>query len=399
MSFDELTRTEDVLNGSQIDLASEKVADPKVSDVKPNVHERLPRGTRTTCRLECALEMFGNEHLLDQTALDPEVHKRQQTLIHRRIKRIIKIKLQTAQQEMKPSKKFGRSELGYFEPLAEQELRERLRFVTIIHSVTSLNPDDALRDIVVFKKELDKYFKMISGIKLFGVIEPEIVNIQFSEALNNRETKIQAITDEDGEIFNVDEIKNQEEQDVKEHRKLINIKKLAEHLDQKYIVGQSGQLLIHFHGILLVEDEKSILKLNAALKLNKSWSKVDRQIQIKPLSEVYLGSHKSVSRSLSNIVRYITKGGIPLIKGVSYLKYNADVGSDFELKCDLANDDILDSTDGISLMESGNVKGLITKYLSHYEINSLAVLLDCMMGLKKQRMGHVVSIKTKTSVH
>jgi hypothetical protein len=60
--------------------------------------------------------------------------------------------------------------------LKRDQALERLRFLTVLHSVVSLDQQDAIRAVERMEKALERVFRG-TGAKLLGAVEVEVVNI------------------------------------------------------------------------------------------------------------------------------------------------------------------------------------------------------------------------------
>lgn len=362
-------------------------------------YERLPYHSKNEKRLNQALALMGNSHLANCTLLDKGVHKRHSTNLYNRVLRGFRktlIPKETSKVIRTVYNTMGPSKYGSFgdinESVNHQRARSLIRLVTVVHSVESLDVDNALLKAKELKDQINEYVSKMPGAACTGAIEIEITSIKQIRRIRDfysvKGKEIDFI-DEDGVIHFFD---SNEQISKKEYRKLAGCEGLSGHLDENEINGESGQFLIHFHGILKVEKPKDIIELNEIFLKNPNWNRVSRQVQFKPFSYTWRDNHKSLEASVKYIARYITKGGSVLIGKTGYLQYNLN----FPKEMSMSYEDYLNFSDRDNdrkrqaLIEKGKL--LDIPILSHHEINSLALVVDGMMNWNKSRTGYVVSV-------
>ncbi|MGZ4853227.1 MAG: hypothetical protein ACXV3D_08610 [Halobacteriota archaeon] len=165
--------------------------------------------------------------------------------------------------------------------------QERLRFLTILHTVTSLSQKNVIRAVGKMEAALHRVFDR-SGAWLLGAVEVEVVNISLLR-------RIGSLSEDETRKLNVLEKISAEE------------------------TGSERGILVHFHGVVdlgrnsLLHEEQ----LRQKLKKIPVWRKSPYQIELKRLFK-----ERTVERNLRDISSYITKGGN------DQLRYNAGFGRD-----------------------------------------------------------------------
>jgi hypothetical protein len=163
----------------------------------------------------------------------------------------------------------------------------QLRFLTLLHSVTALDKDAALRAVA----RMDHCIHIAleeTGAWCLGAIEVEIVSLAMLR-------RIRSLKDD-------------------ESRKLNVLEKLSEISDAQLDCG----VLIHFHGVVdlsnsLLEEEKFRSRLAGV----SDWQRSPYQIQLKRFFQ-----NRPLHANLRQIASYITKGGN------EELRYNSGFGRD-----------------------------------------------------------------------
>ena len=355
-------------------------------------HERLPKHSKHGNKLLSALKPYGNSHLEKTTLLDRKISKRAKSNLNRRILRNMGKTLMKIE-PLRKNNDYKSSKYGYYESLDHQEARNKINFVTVVYAVEALDTQMVLQRAKELKDEIIDYVSKVSGASCIGTIELEIVAIKQMRRIrdfNNSKNQSENLTiDEDGVInFSDDE----DLEKLKEARKLDCCEKLGRHLTEDQINGESGQFLIHFHGIVWVDQPEKLQQLADIFRTNPSWNKAPRQVQFKYLYKVFNDEPVSIEQSIRKISLYITKGGIPLQNGNGSLRYSAEFPTDLPMSFDeyLNYNDRDNDSKRQSLIEKGDL--LDIPNLSHYEINSLVVAVNSMMDWNKSRTGYVVSV-------
>ena len=350
-------------------------------------HNRLPKHSKNHERLHEALNLFGNTDLEKSTLLDAAVYKNHAKNFHRRLLRNFGKSLITIELSNRKYAKFGASKNVHFESPDHQKARELVRFITIIHSVEALDVGVALAKAQELGREIKKYVSIMPGAACIGVLELEVTSIKLSRRIRdfvhsqNRNDILSK--DEDGEITFGNKLKT--------FIKLDDCEVLSSHLTDEQINGESGQFIIHFHGILKVEKTEDIKELNKLFLENPNWNKGKKQVQFKTFSEEW-GEYKSIEASLKDFAFYFTKGGAVKQNASCYLQYNLDIPDGMKMSYEeyLNLSDRNNSSKRQSLIEKGDV--LDVPILSHHEINSLTLVVNGMMNWNKSGTGYVVSV-------
>ena len=182
--------------------------------------------------------------------------------------------------------------------LTKKAAQDRLRFLTILHSVTSLNKKDVMRAVVKMETALHRSFDG-SGAWLLGAIEIEVVNIALLRRIGS---------------LNEDET-----------RKLDVLERLA---NPNSTETADNGALVHFHGIVDLGGGNSLLReeqLRRNFKKISAWQRSPYQIELKRHFK-----DPTVAQNLKGIASYITKGGN------EKLRYNAgfrrDLADDLDAK-------------------------------------------------------------------
>jgi hypothetical protein len=310
-------------------------------------------GSWNKVRLRKALAGTGDFDLAQRTLLCEAVHAEHQD----RMSSLILAKAEKLKNAESGTKK-----------VCESSVRQRCRFLTLIHSVEVLDVIRTVEEIKLFKKHIENVIYQSKGIWCIGSIEVEIISLDLMEKI-------------------------QEENGVSEKRKLEVCKLLSKHL-RKAERTHPSHFLLHFHGVLFASKEERFFELENTLKNYKInnkriWSKAPRQIQLKPISEQFAGKKKTLNANLKDIARYITKGGNDWFAGKAYLQY----------KLAFENDDVISEEEWIqknwrrnnSLRQERAEDGIESVLsLTKAEIIYLAQTIDAMMNLSRNRLGYVV---------
>jgi hypothetical protein len=350
-------------------------------------HERLPHHSKNTKRLHQALKMFGNLQLEKRTLLDAATHARHAKNLYKRLLRNFGKSLITIELTNKKHAHLGVPKNGYFESLDHQIARTLIRFITVIHAVEAIDIDVALEKAQELKREIIEYVSMMPGAACLGVLEIEVTSIKLSRRIRDfvhAQTRNDiSSTDEDGVMTFGNEPKT--------YIKLNDCETLSSHLSDDQINGESGQFIIHFHGVLKVEKTEDIKELNKIFLTNPNWNKGKKQVLFKSFSEEW-GEYKSIEASLKDIAYYCTKGGAVKQGGNCYLQYNLDMPDGMKMSYEeyLNLSDRNNDSKRQALIEKGDILDL--PILTHREINSLALVVNGMMKWNVLGTGYVVSV-------
>lgn len=232
-------------------------------------HERLPHHSNNHRRLYQALKLFRNLRLEKCTLLDAATHKRHARNLYRRMLRQFGKKLITVELRNKKFSHLGVTKYGHFESLDHQEARKLISFITVIHAVEALNVDVALEKAQELNREVKEYVSMMPGAACLGALEAEVTSIKQSRRIrdfDHAKTRDDiSSTDEDGVITFGKKLKT--------FIKLADCETLSSHLSEEQINGESGQFIIHFHGILKVKKPEDIEELENFFLTNPNWNK------------------------------------------------------------------------------------------------------------------------------
>ncbi len=248
------------------------------------------------------------------------------------------------------------------------KIRQRCRFLTLVHSMEVLDVELTLEVIKKFKETIEAAIHQSKGIWCAGSIEIEVVSLDLMQ-------------------------KVQTENGVSEKRKFEVCQLLAKHLS-KSEKSQTSHFLVHFHGVAFASNADRFEKFESTLKNFKVnnkriWAKAPRQIQLKPISEQFAGKKKSLNANLKDIARYITKGGNDWFAGKAYLQYklafeNTEVQSeDAWIQKNWRRNEILRQ----EKIEDG-LESILS--LNKAEVICLAKTIDSMMELSPKRLGYLV---------
>lgn len=358
-------------------------------------HERLPHGSKNADRERQALELMGNSHLIGCTLLNQKIRKQHFNNLHRRFRRGLKEKLLPDIAKYKKLKKFEASPIGYFESIDHQIARSRIRFVSVIHAIVPLDVNKALTSAKELKQQIEKNVRKMPSATCIGVIEIEVYSSKQARRIRDfiaSQAKKYSV-DEDGVITFDD---SNDGARTKVYFKLNTCEKLSTHLDDFDINGESGQFLIHFHGILIVNNSEDAELLKKIFLENPNWNRAPKQVEFKTLSKSWGDKHKTIESSVGDIARYLTKGGARLINKNSYLQYNLDFPRGISMSYDeyLILNDRNNNEKRQAQIDKGELLDLPN--LSHHEINSLAEVVDGMMKWNKSGTGYIVSVNNRS---
>ena len=311
-------------------------------------------GTHNKKKLQNALALSNKLDIADETLLSPEVHAQHHEMMNSSFLR-----------HWESMKKWG-SEVG----LSSKELADRhYRFFTLLDSIQVVDEVSALAAAHQFKENLMSYVKQVDGIDCLGAIEIEVVSFKHMR----RFAKLN-----DGEKG--------------EQRKLEVCEKLLVHrgLDEANSSNLS-YLLVHFHGILFGKKPKDFDHMNKVLRTSPQWSVAPRQIEIKKLSTEFKNKKKSTEDNLSDIARYITKGGNDWIGGKAYLRYK--MGFEQNMNLSMEEWESLNWRKDEDLKRENKQDG-ITDVLSltYHEISTLASLIYALMMSNPNSTGYQVKL-------
>jgi hypothetical protein len=239
------------------------------------------------------------------------------------------------------------------ERLTRSEAQDRLRFLTVLHSVVRLDRKAVMRAVGGMEAALRRVFDG-SGAWALGAVEVEVVNI----ALLRR---IGSLSDDEARKLNVLE-------KIREPGASAGSLVAGAHRD-------SG-VLVHFHGIvdlvsnwLLCEE-----RLRDRAKRVASWQRSPYQVELKRLFK-----DRAVLKNVRDIASYLTKGGN------EQLRYSAGFGRDL--------DEDLDAKiwrAGTGRADKGGKTVEDERGLTVGEIVFLDEIWRELMGRKRDKRGYLV---------
>lgn len=240
--------------------------------------------------------------------------------------------------------------------LTRDQALERLRFLTVLHSVVPLNQRDVMRAVARMESALERVFKG-TGARALGAVEVEIVNIALLR-------KIGSLSEDETRKLNVLETITGSRADTA----------------SKITGTEDSGVLVHFHGIVdLGGGRNSLLRedqLRKRAKTIAAWQRSPYQVEIKRLFK-----DRTVPKNLRDIASYITKGGN------ERLRYNAGFGRD------LAED--LDAKiwrAGTGRADKGGETVADERGLTIGEIKMLDDIWSALMARKRNKRGYLVRL-------
>ena len=159
--------------------------------------------------------------------------------------------------------------------LTEQQARERLRFVTILHTVCAVETKAILHAVEEMEEQLRSAFSQeIAQIGILGVTEIEIVNLGL---YGKQDTEDES---RKGEVL----------------RKLARTAGIT-------VTDMEHLAFVHFHGILDLGPNAAIMEKKLHTVLRQTWQ-VPWGVKLGRLH-----TDKSIKKNLSKLAGYVTKGG------------------------------------------------------------------------------------------
>ena len=251
----------------------------------------------------------------------------------------------------------------YWSYLVGKEQRSRLRFLTILHEVTSADAGEMVASAQNLKDQLTSVLCQAKSIFVVGAVELEIVNMTLMQKYAAQK-KLNLSADDDSRAG--------------EARKLnvctaIGTKKMARALSGARALGQQHIIgcLVHVHAVIDLGGKDHETRVNKSdsigVALRKVWES-QYQVQIQTLY-----ADKDVGKSLTYIARYMVKGGN------EKLRYHFGFGRE-------NNDDYLNR----QIAKKGHLTADDIKHggkdtelaLSHYEIDVLDSAYASLMDSK-----------------
>ena len=292
-------------------------------------------------KLRKSLSLTNDLHLFDKTLLNPQIHK-----IH------------------------SKSLFERFVKHKESNSKKIYKFLTLLHSVEILNEQRIMKSIEEMRFQIHKVVSESKSIWCLGSIEVEVVSLRMMR-----------------------KIREEDKFSDSEHRKLDVLEKLSKRLRKKKERESESLVLIHFHGIITSSSDYNLERFNSLLRLNPTWNKIPRQIELKNLSTSFQGSSKSLNENLKHISTYITKGGNDWYGNKSYLRYK--IGFDNEsydsedswIKKNWRRNEILRKEQ----REEG-IEDVLS--LNRFEISLLTNVIHKLMCQKRDKKGYLIHSKS-----
>ena len=245
-----------------------------------------------------------------------------------------------------------------FGKLARNEALERLRFLTVLHSLVPLDERRVVKAVRRMETALQRAFDG-SETRTLGAVEVEIVNIELLR-------RVSALSED-------------------EARKLDVLEKLSE--SGGAFIGSlvdgsplDRGVLVHFHGIVDVRGGSNLLlrekQLRQRLHKVAAWQRSPYQVELKKLFK-----DRTISKNIRDIASYVTKGGN------DQLRYNAGFGRD------LAED--LDAKiwrAGTGRADRGGETVSDERGLTVGEIKFLDGVWRTLMDRKRNKRGYLIRI-------
>ena len=292
-------------------------------------------------KLRKSLSLTNDLHLLDKTLLDPQIHKIHSKSLY---ERLIKHK--------------------------DTKSKKIYKFLTLLHSVEILNEQRIMNSIEEMRFQIHKVVSESKSIWCLGSIEVEVVSLGMMR-----------------------KIREEDKFSDSEHRKLDVLEKLSKRLRKKKERESESLVLIHFHGIVTSSSEYNLERFNSLLRLNSTWNKIPRQIELKNLSTSFQGSYKSLNENLKHISTYITKGGNDWNANKSYLRYK--IGFDNE-SYESEDSWVLKNIRRNKILKQEQKEEGIEDVLSlnRFEISLLTNVIYKLMCQKRDKKGYLIHSKS-----
>lgn len=323
-------------------------------------------GSHNAIKLEKSLAAVDRLDLVGRTLLDPEIHKAHAARLNKRLQaRWEKIKTK-ADSDWRKLPRSAKSQVIRRNP--QEVAASHLRFLTLVDSVTAVDARAGLKAAKKLKEKLTTTLDLVSGLTCLGAIEVEVVSMKLMR-----------------------EIKKKDTQSASETRKLDVCEALAEKLSSTVYSNDESLFLVHFHGVVTATSPEKFDLLYKQLRKSKSWVIAPRQIELKKLSEEYAGKAKSVEKNLEHIATYITKGGNDWYARKAYLRYK--IGFEADEATD-ENEWVAKNWRRDRLLRAEHAEDGIEDLfsLTADEIGQLAVLIDGLMGLARDRTGYALNV-------
>ena len=315
---------------------------------------RLAVGVNQEKALNQCLVSSGNSHLQGRTLLAKDVRKIHSALM---VERLLNLANSVTGEKKTGGLSKSRS--------ADEALRNRLQFVTVLHEVCPLELNAVAESAEQLIAKIDNFAQSLKqqrlGCSFVGAIEIEIVSMRMMR-----------------EAHQHDDL-----DDLTSGRRKFKV------LDS--MLGRSRSLriaptvaLVHCHGII---DLGTCSYDDACTRLRQIWKK-SYQVEVKNLSEQYRGKKKSVALNLKHIAGYITKGANDKIQDGISLHYKLSFDKDMES----IEDQMIKDWRKVDSIRAERINDGLShsKSMTKAEISFHAEAIDMLMGLKRNRMGYVI---------
>lgn len=239
--------------------------------------------------------------------------------------------------------------------------KERLRYLTVIHSLVGLDENDVLADCERMVAKLRKV--LVGKVWWLGVIETELVNLDLLRSFQSQD------------------------ETVRHKLELINA------LDSDGVAERSSdtstRVLVHCH--IVVDfgkgSEQVLANKSAALRsdLVKVW-KIPRQVELKRFSEQWRGSKRTVRENIWHIGNYGTKCGNEMLRYKMGFGRDYDEDTEAQMWKRFGKELIADDDDGVVEDRRG---------LTGSEIRFLDAITRRLMDRRKDGRGYVIGTRRK----
>ena len=316
---------------------------------------KLAVGVNQEKALNRCLVSSGNSHLQGRTLLAKDVRKIHSALM---VERLLNLANRVTGEKKTGGLSKSRS--------ADEALRNRLQFITVLHEVCPLELNAVAESAEQLIAKIENFAQSLKqqrlGCSFVGAIEIEIVSMSMMR-----------------EAHQHDDLDN-----------LTSGRRKFKVLDS--MLGRSRSLrnaptvaLVHCHGII---DLGRCSYDDACTRLRQLWKK-SYQVEVKNLSEQYRGKKKSVALNLKHIAGYITKGANDKIQDGISLHYKLSFDKDMES----VEDQMIQDWRKVDSIRAERITDGLThsKSMTMAEIAFHAEAIDMLMGLKRNRMGYVIT--------
>lgn len=351
---------------------------------------------RMKSRLPDALELYGRPASIETTLLKQEVHERHTGWLSARfIETFIRQFNERNEQVRKTNAHLctrGMPEIP--ELTQEQFANAHVRFFTLLYEVVDMDRDCALGSVTRMSNALVEATRKTRGIYCLGAVEVEPISIPLLEVLHESRANRNGINalDDSTERHRQKGLLNDHRE--RTSRKLMVCKGLWTGFQSPVFSGGYCQLLVHFHGVLIANDEKDFDRFRSKLQKIPAFNKIGYQIEIKRLTNApWADKTKTPTENLHCIANYITKGAPSRTKN-DEAEYKFKVKFDHGYALAKAQADALESIDQL-IVDATNGRCSHDQYrldLSKIEVFVLADTINHLMNLKTNRTGYLLQV-------